>query len=203
MKFSKRLIAEFKAKRRFYITWRKNLKPHQIKEIFYNEDEKHDIKELFPGKKIEYCHSYMYDIVVGDYKLGLRYVNEKETYYMFWSANSFWSYPQDIAVGKAIDKKIYLVCEHFPNGNYGLNFRIIPEEYINKNERGFRPKSYNHSIFVIPFHIEEVIKEITDEDVKCLKNAYEGIKAFSTLIEKSIKKHNTDQKLANIHNKNC
>lgn len=184
MTFSKRKIAEFKAKRRHYITWRKSLKPRQIKEAFYNGDEKRGLEVLFPDKNLEYCRSYMYDIVVGDYQLGLKYVNEKETYYMFWSANSFWAYPQDVAVGKAVDGKIYLIREHFPNGEYSLNFRVIPEEYINRNERGFRPKSYNHSIFVIPSRIEQIVEDITDEDVKCLKIAYEGIRAFSKLIEK-------------------
>ena len=183
MKFGKRQIAEFKAKSRFYITWRKNLKPRLIKEAFYNDDEKRGLKVLFPGKNLNYCRCYMYDIVVGDYQLGLKFVNEKGTYYMFWSANSFWAYPQDVAVGKAVDGKIYLVREHFPIGNYKLNFRVIPEEYIDRNERGFRPKSYNHSIMVIPSCIEQVIEEITDKDVKCLKIAYEGIRAFSKLIE--------------------
>lgn len=183
MKFSKRQIVEFKAKRRFYITWRKNLKPRLIKEAFYNGDEKRGLKVLFPDKNLSYCRCYMYDIVVGDYQLGLKFVNEKGTYYMFWSANSFWAYPQDVAVGKAVDGKIYLVREHFPNGDYKLNFRVIPEEYIDRNERGFRPKSYNHTIMVFPSRIEQVIEEITDNDVKCLKIAYEGIQAFSKLIE--------------------
>lgn len=35
------------------------------------------------------------------------------------------------------------------------------------------------------FHscIEQTVEKITDEDVKCLKIAYEGIQAFSKLIE--------------------
>lgn len=183
MTFSKRQIVEFKAKRRHYITWRKNLKPRRIKECFYNGDERYSIKELFPDKNLEYCHSYMYDIVVGDYQLGLKYVNESGTYYMFWSANSFWAYPQDVAVGKAVDGKIYLIREHFPNGDYTVNFRVIPEEYINRNERGFRPKSYNHSIFVFSSQTEKAQEEITDEDVKCIKIAYDGVRAFSKLID--------------------
>lgn len=183
MTFNKRQIANFKAKGRFYITWRKNLKPQQIKKFFYNDDqERYHIKNLFKGKNLQYCYCYMYDIVVGDYQLGLKYENEDGTYYMFWAANSFWAYPQDIAVGKAVDGEVYLVREHFSDGRK-LNFRVISEEYITKNERGFRPKSYNHSIFVMRSHIEEVIEEITDEDVKCLKIAYEGVRAFSKLIE--------------------
>lgn len=182
MTFTKRQIAEFKAKGRHYITWRKNLKPHQIKETFYNDDEK-QLKELFPNKNLKYCHCYMYDLVVGDFELGLKYTNEKGTYYMFWSANSFWAYPQDIAIGKAVDGKVYLIREHVPIGKYNLNFRVIPEEYIDRNEKGFRPKSYDHQIRVSPSRIEKVVEDITDEDVKCLKIAYEAIKEFSKLIE--------------------
>ncbi len=184
MKFSKRQIAEFKAKGRHYIIWRKNLKPRQIKEAFYNGDEKRGLKELFPDKNLDYCRCYMYDIVVGDYQSGLKYINEKGTYYMFWSANSFWAYPQDIAIGKAVDGKVYLIREHVPNGEYSLNFRVISEEYIERNEKGFRPRSYDHRIFVNPSRIEEAVEDITDEDVKCLKIAYEGIRTFSKLIEK-------------------
>lgn len=183
MSFSKRQIAEFKSKGRHYITWRKNLKPRQIKEAFYNGDEKRGLKELFPDKNLDYCCCYMYDIVVGDYQLGLKYVNEKGTYYMFLSANSFWAHPQDIAIGKAVDGKVYLIREHVPNGEYTLNFRVIPEEYIDRNERGYRPRSYNNSILVFPSEIEKAIENITDEDVKCFEIAYEGIKAFSKLIE--------------------
>ena len=123
----------------------------------------------------------MYDIVVGDYQCGLRYVNEKGTYYMFLSANSYWSLPQNIAVGKAVDGEIYFICEYFPS-EYMLNFRKIPEEYINKKGRGFRPKSYNHTIYVMPSSIERAEEEITAQDVECLKIAYEGVRAFSQLI---------------------
>lgn len=183
MTFSRQQIAEFKSKKKSYITWRKNLKQSQIKEYFYNDDDRHNIRTLFPDKNLEYCQCQMYDIVVGDYQLGLKYVNEQGTYYMFLSANSYWAPPQDVAIGKAVDGKIYLIREHFPNYGYSLNFREIPEEYINKNERGFRPRSYNHSIFVMPSRIEQTLEEITDEDVKCLKIAYDGIRAFSKLIE--------------------
>lgn len=63
-----------------------------------------------------------------------------------------------------------------------LNFRIIPEEYINKSEMGFRPKSYNHSVLITSSDIKESIEELTDKDVKILRIAYESIRAFSKLI---------------------
>lgn len=102
---------------------------------------------------------------------------------MFLSANTFWAPPQDVAIGKAVGGKIYLIREHFPNPGCQLNFREIPEEYINRNERGFRPRSYNHSILITTSNIEEASESIADEDVKCLKIAYEGVRAFSKLIE--------------------
>lgn len=79
MTFSKQKIGEFKSKGRSYITWRKRLKRDLIKEYFYNE-EKHTLKELFPDKNIEYCNCNMYDLVVGDCRIGLKYVvNEQKT----------------------------------------------------------------------------------------------------------------------------
>lgn len=183
MTFSKEQIVEFKSKGRSYITWRKSLKQKQIKEFFYNNDDKRSIKAIFPNRDLEYCQCHMYDIVVGDYQLGLKYVNENGTYYMFLSANTFWTPPQDVAIGKAIDGKIYLIREKFPNHKYSLNFREIPEEYVNRNERGFRPRSYNHDIYIAPNNIGEASKDITNEDIKCLKIAYEGVRAFSKLIK--------------------
>lgn len=182
MKFGKKQIAEFKSQKRSYITWRKNLKRSQIKEFFYNSDNRYSIKALFPDKDLEYCQCRMYDIVLGDYQLGVKYADKNGTYYMFLSANSFWAPPQDVAIGKAVGGKIYLIREHFPIPGCQLNFREIPEEYINRNESGFRPKSYNHSILITQSNMEEAIKSITDEDVKCLKIAYEGVRAFSKLI---------------------
>lgn len=179
MLFNKRQIGEFKAKHRYYITWQNSITPKQIKNIFYNDNVELGIKQLFPDKNIKYCYSYMYDIVVGDYQLGVKFVDEKESYYMFWSANSFYSYPHSIAIGKAVDGIIYFICEHFPNGEYNLNFREIPEEYINKNEYGFRPKSYNKTINSVHLNLED----ITEEDIKCIKIAYDAIKTFSKLIE--------------------
>ena len=83
MTFNKWEIGRFKAKRRYYITWRKNLKPRQIKEAFYNGDENRSIKKLFPRKNLQYFDSSYYDIVVGDYQRGLRYVTQNGTYYLF------------------------------------------------------------------------------------------------------------------------
>ena len=183
MEFSKEQIVKFKSKGRGFITWRKSLEPSQIKKFFYNDDDSRNIKVLFPDKNLEYCQCHMYEIVVGDYQLGLKYVNENGTYYMFLSANSFWAPPQDVAIGKAVEGKIYLIREHLPNDDYCLTFREIPEEYINRNESGFRPRSYNHFIYASPSHIEEASKDITYEDLKCFNIAYEGVCAFGKLIE--------------------
>lgn len=182
MEFSKKGIAEFKAKRRYYTTWRKKLIPKKIKECFYNNNDECNIKTLFPGKKLQYCNSYMYELVVGDYQAGIKYVDGEETYYLFWAANSYYAYPQSIAIGKAVDGKVYLIKEDFPRMENNLNFRIIPEEYINTSEMGFRPKSYNHSVLITSSNIKAAIEELTDMDVKTIKIAYEAIRAFGKLI---------------------
>ena len=186
MTFTRRGIAEFMCKRRSFITWRKKLKRDKIKWFFYNDyRDKYNISTFFSGKNLEYCNCPMYNIVVGDYKLGVKYVNENGTFYMFLSANSYGAYPQEVAIGKSIDGKIYLIRELFPYFQNQLTFIEIPEEYINRNEKGFKPKSYNHSIMVIPSNFEHDMEAITDEDVKCLKIAYDGIRAFSKLIEEA------------------
>lgn len=177
MKFDKRDIIEFKLKGRNYLTWRKKIRPREIKEIFYNDEN--SLKNPLPDKNIEYCHCDMYVIVIGDYKLGIKYTTEEGTYYMFLSANTFWAYPQDIAIGKVVDGVIYLIKDK----GHCLSFREIPEEYINKDNKGWRPKSYNRAVLINKDTDEELFSE---EDVKCLKIAYEGIRAFSKLIEDRI-----------------
>lgn len=176
MKFNKQKIVEFKSKGRFYITWRKNLKPYEIKRFFYNGC---NIKELLPKGNIEYCHSFREDIVDGNRKRGLKYIGNKGTYYMFWTANCFWEYPSCIAVGKVVKGILYLVREELPRGEYNLCLKEIPEEYISINDTGFNPMIYSHSFRATPSHIDE----ITEEDEKCLEIAYEGVKAFSKLIK--------------------
>lgn len=179
MTFNERKIAEFKSRHRYYVTWRKYLEPEQIKEYFY---EKLSLKKFFPDKNLEYCDCYRHNIVIGDYQRGLKYINENETYYMFWSANTYYSIPQSIAVGKVVDGKIYLIREHFPLGMFDLSFIEIPEEHLNE-EDVIRPKTYDHTIYLVPVSSDE----ITEEDVKCLSIAYEGVKAFSQLIEEHYK----------------
>ena len=185
MKFSKKEIAEFKAKGRWYLTWRKNLKPYQIKKCFYNDNsEQYNIKTLFPDKNLEYYFSDVCEgIVDGDFMRGLKYVNETGTYYMFYSANTSWANPHNIAVGKLIEGKIYLIHEFFPTAYYNLDFMIIPKEYINTNRNRYL-QVYNHRIFVVLERVEKAVEDITDEDVKCLRIAYDGIREFSKLIEK-------------------
>lgn len=184
MKFTKQGIAEFKCKRS-YLTWRKNLKRRRIFDYLYSDDPNRSLENLYPGKDIQYCHCYMYHIVTGDYQLGIKYVNENGTFYMFLAANSRWAPPQDVAVGKAMNGQVYLIREHLPYGSNHVNFRVISEEYITKNEKGFCPKSYNHSVHISQFRLAKAEEEITDEDVKCAKIAYEGVRAFSKLIDEA------------------
>lgn len=182
MTFTKQEIAEFKSNKEkaSYITWRTNLDKFKLKEYFYNEG-KYALKKLFPDKNIEYCACENYQLVVGDFRTGLKYVNEQGTYYMFLAANSYWAPAQDVAIGKAVNGTVYLILEGFPTD---LGFRCIKitEDYIGPKRQGFVPRSERHTVYIRPSQIEQSAEEITDEDVKCLEIAYEGIKAFSDLI---------------------
>ena len=187
MIFSKEHIFKFKRKEQSYISWRTNLKPIQIQEYFYNDDKKYHINVLFPGKNLEHFRCRMYNIVCGDFQLGLKYVNEEGTFYMFLSANTSWAYPQNVAIGKAVDGTIYLIQEYFPGSKSGLTFKEIPEAYIGKEE--WKVPSYTHDLDFFPIFGTKS-EDITDEDVKCLQIAYEGVRAFSKLIKSTYSDHN-------------
>lgn len=172
MTFSKREIADIKRNGQMLI----KITASEIKRFFDSGREEHAMEKLFPGKKLKYCYCDTYDIVTGDYQRGVRYIDGEETYYMFWSG----IYPGMVAIGKAVDGKIYFIREFFGT-DPRLVFRIIPEEYIDKEEQGFMPRSYKHTIFRTITHFEDVVKTITVEDMKCLEIAYEGVKAFREL----------------------
>lgn len=186
MSFTKQKIVEFKANRRYFLTWRKNLKPHNIRKLFYknDEEEKFTIKDILPDENLEYCECFIHNIVTGDYQQGIKYVDEKGTYYLFWAAKTIWISPRSIAVGKAVDGKIYFIRESFPDGITSLSLIEIPEKDINKKVIDSAPKRYHNTIYEIPSHS----KCITEEDIKCLNIAYEGAKAFSKLISKCLNK---------------
>lgn len=179
MEFTKNGIVEFLHERKSYI--REKLGWREIQDCFYGEN---DLDEVFLGKSLEYCKMYMYDIAYGDCQFGIKYVNESETYYMFIGANSSYAPPQCVAVGKAVDGKIYLIVEHLPDNSCCLTFKEVPEEYVNKNEFGFRPKSYINIISALGFAKSE---EVTDEDLKCFNIAYEGLEAFCLLMAEAQK----------------
>ena len=88
------------------------------------------------------------------------------------------------AIGKVVDGKIYFIVENIFGENNMLTFVEILEKYINRKEEGFRPKAYRHSIYV------ESKEDITDEDLKCFKIAFDGIEEFSKLINKLINEYN-------------
>lgn len=180
MKFKAREIIEFKSKGRFYISWRKKLKPQQIKDYFYHNSIKEGIKALFNDKKLKYCQP-MHALYLG-YEQGVKYENENGTYYLFWVAKSPQDEPALISVGKAVDGKIYVIEEVFPLGKHIVSFKEIPEEQINRKESGLIPIIYRNSIFAFPQMKELALELITVEDEKCIKIAYEGVRAFSNLI---------------------
>ena len=186
MTFTKQKIVEFKERRRYFLTWRNNLKPHNIKNLFYKneEEEKLTIKDILRDENLEYCDCYSYNIAKGDYRQGIKYVNEKGTYYLFWTAKTIWVSPKSIAVGKVVNGKIYFIREDFINGISNLSFIEIPENDINNNVTNPIYKRYQNTIYDIPSHSGR----ITEEDVKCINIAYEGVTVFSKLIRKCLNK---------------
>lgn len=171
--FKKEDIIKFKSGYQSYISYGTNITPCNVYDAFF--DSKTDKTDL----GVSFCTSRMYEVSAGDFNSGIRYSCNGETYYMFVGANSAYAPAQSISVGKAKDGLVYLVWEYFPHHEYAIQFRIIPEEYIDRNEPGFRPKSYQNSIMVLGGKIKG---EITDIDIECLKIASEGILAFSKLI---------------------
>ena len=186
MIFTKQKILEYKKKRRYFLTWRSNIKPYHIRNLFYKneEEEKLTIKDILSDENLDYCECYSHNITTGDYQQGIKYVDEKGTYYLFWDAKTIWVSPSSIAIGKAVEGKIYFIREDFANGIKNLSFIEIPESDINNKTTKVVPKRYQNTIYDIPIHAER----ITDEDVKCINIAYEGVTVFSKLIRKCLNK---------------
>ena len=184
MIFTKQKILEYKKKRRYFLTWRSNIKPYHIRNLFYKneEEEKLTIKDILPDENLDYCECYTQNIATGDYQQGIKYVNETGTYYLFWAAKTIWVSPRSIAVGKAVNGKIYFIREDFPDKITDLSFIEIPENDINNSETKSMSKRYHNTIYEIPSHS----RLITQEDVKCINIAYEGVKVFSKLISKCL-----------------
>lgn len=188
MKFSREGIADFVSEGKSYITWKTGIEPRNAKNFFYSG---RNLKEQYQGVDIECCNlgrrEYLSKVAHGDFVTGLKYVLKGESYYIFLGANSFYAPPQSIAIGKAQEGKIYLIYEDIsPYKNYEECFIIIPEEYIYKKAKGFIPKTYCHTIQILPLKAEKDKNKakITDEDIKCLRIAYEGVEAFKDLIKK-------------------
>lgn len=188
MKFNREGIADFISKGRTYITWRTGIEPCKAKENFYSG---RNLAEQYQGVDIKYCKpmnwEYPYNVARGDFVTGLKYVLEGKNYYIFLGANSFYAPPQSIAIGKAQEEKIYLIYENISrNKEYEESFIIVPEEYIFKDVKGFIPKAYYNTIQIPNLKAEKDKNKakITDQDIKCLQIAYEGIEAFKELIKR-------------------
>lgn len=186
MDFSKECIAEFKAEGKRYITWRKNVKPHIIRKLFYNSINGYETVEEWPIKKtFEYCSAKLL-IGTGTYRQGMRYTVGDQKFYLFWSADSYWTLPRDIFVGKTVDDNLYLIGEVFGrNSGSIIKFARIPKGYV--EDIPIRGKAYEHTIAAYAESFSE--KDIFDEDVQCLKAAYEGVRAFSKLISMILAEH--------------
>lgn len=188
MKFNRDAIINFINKKRMYCTWRKKLDQYRIRRAFYPYFEK-NVQKVFPDKDIQTCAvPYFSGWGADGYKLGFRYTNETGTYYLFTTAFQIFpdkvGAPDKVAVGKVVDGNLYLLEERFLPMTPVVSLKVISEEEIAKRE--LQPKwIHDKSIYfnyVTRSDDAEFRESITDEDIKCLKIAYEGVRAFSKLI---------------------
>ena len=151
-----------------------------IRDLFFDlkklkkRNEELTIQQFFPPN--------YNSLVWGDFCSGVKYVDEsKELNYMLFSANTFRAWPQQIAVGKPKDGKVYLVKEHFPNDAGFLSTIIVREEYFEDKVIGFVPRRYERQFFMPSQELN-----ITNNDIMCIKIAYEAIKAFNNLFRENM-----------------
>lgn len=140
MKFNREGISDFVSKGKTYITWRTGIEPCNAKENFYSGQK---LTEQYPWVDITYCNprngEYPYQVARGDFVTGLKYVLDGKHYYIFIGSNSFYAPPQSIAIGKAQERKIYLIYENISAyKEYEESFIIVSEEYI------FKVKKLSH-----------------------------------------------------------
>lgn len=192
-------IIQFKAKGLSYISSKDGIEPIDVYNAFYGaRDDK-----TYLGTT--YCSPYVYEVSRGDFNYGLKYSYNDENYYMFIGANSEYAPPQTISVGKAKDGLIYLIWENVPDPGANMQLRIISEEYVNKNEPGFRPTSYRNFISACgPFEkrVKQLNEIIADRDVQCVEIALEGITVFSKLIKDILSNNHLPRTEDDIKSKN-
>jgi hypothetical protein len=182
--FTKENIAQVKANKGSIIRDNTNISPENVYHAFFilNEETK--------SMGVEHCCSPMYAVSVGDFNSGVKYNHNGENYYLFYGANTSYAPPQTMAIGKAKEGLVYLIWEITDVGpDSFIKFRIIPEKYINRNESGFRPKSYENYIDPSLNRIDEAVSKLTDRDVECVEMAFDAIAVFSNLIESILAKN--------------
>lgn len=185
MIFSKQEISKFKGEGKYYIVEgndiRRTLK--KFRNTFYisnNVDKNEELNLRFPDKTVECCN---FNVVWGDYKIGIKYTEQDDVYYIFLGGNCFYELPEMIAVGKEIDGDIYLICERFPTNKRYIKFMVV-----SINDENLETK-YQHVVFVPPYKCGNVVKEIKTEDVICFAKAFKAIKVFNNLANYSQRKN--------------
>ncbi len=179
MVFSKQEIAKIKGEGKYCIIEGSNVRRtlKKFRDTFYvhnNVDINEELKQRFPEKNIECCN---FNVIWGDYKIGIKYTDQKDIYYIFLGGSCFYELPEMIAVGKEVDGDIYLICELFPNNRRCIRFMIVSE-----NEEGFETK-YKHIVVAPTSKYKNMVKEIETEDVKCFAKSFRAIKAFNKLVK--------------------
>lgn len=182
-------LVAFKASGGVYIGGDNNITPENVYKAFYKSIA--ELKEI----GVRYSSIPMYTVSRGDYKNGIVYTYGEEKYYMFYGANSCYAPPQTLAIGASVDGLIYLIWEDVPDGGYEIRFRIVPEEFVDCFEHGFRPKSYDNIISVFGRYNEDDIEKVTEKDLQCLEMGLKGITAFDELINQVLKSNTKQGKM--------
>lgn len=177
MRFSKRSIAEFKSRGMLYIFEQTEFSPENILQTFYAPYAQKNLEKWC------FCHSFVYKIANGTYTEGARHITKNGNYYMFWGAKNINEPAHCLTIGMAVKGNLYMIKEDLNQTGYDITFLIVPENIIDNARDDVNPELYMHSINFSPRNKKNDDYGLTDEDVKCIRIAYKGVKAFSKLIK--------------------
>lgn len=163
-----------------------NITSHDIMNTFYRLSQ--DVEDL----GVQYFRLDAYNIVFGDFVLNIQYTKDDKTYYMMIGANSRHAIPQQIAVGTAIDDKIYMMCESIPTTSC-IDFIAFPKFAINQRTKGFVLRSYRNTMHL--FNTRSTQTPLANESKKCLEAGFEAIDTFCSLINQ-VKNQDKRKKLS-------
>ena len=143
-----------------------------------------DIRDVVYGSKtkitginLEFFKLHDYTIVIGDFITGVSYEKDSKDYYMMISANSFYANPRQIAIGTSYQDNIYMMIESFPSREI-IELVSFPKSSINKDTKGFIPKSFRKTV-----NLQSLDINLADENIKkCLECGFNASNVFCELV---------------------